>query len=101
MRDRNPHDLTPSQDATSDRAAFERFAQSYAQPHRRAIAAVARANAATAENRASGGRQRDAAEEIGWWLLHRWIGRQPAAYRPESLGGLLSMGARSHDTFRP
>ena len=37
-----PHDLTPSQDATSDRAAFERFAQSYSQPHRRAVAAVAR-----------------------------------------------------------
>jgi len=71
-----PHDLTPSQDATSDRAAFERFAQSYSQPHRRAVAAVARG-------------QRDAAEEIGWWLLHRWIGRQPAAYKPESLGDLL------------
>src|SRR5262245_49482541 len=71
-----PHDLTPSQDATSDRAAFERFAQSYSQPHRRAVAAVARG-------------QRDAAEEIGWWLLHRWIGRQPAAYKPESLVSLL------------
>src|SRR5215471_17540322 len=80
-----PHDLTPSQDATSDRAAFERFAQSYSQPHRRAVAAVARG-------------QRDAAEEIGWWLLHRWIGRQPAAYRPESLGSLL---ADSDATLRP
>ena len=75
----HPHDLTPSQDATSDRAAFERFAQSYSQPHRRALAAVARG-------------QRDAAEEIGWWLLHRWIGRQPAAYRPESLVELLRAG---------
>jgi len=64
-----PHDLTPSQDATSERAAFERFAQSYPQPYRRAVAAVARG-------------QRDAAEEIGWWLLHRWIGRQPAAHHP-------------------
>jgi len=72
-----PHDLTPSQDATSDRAAFERFAQSYAQPYRRAVAAVARG-------------QRDTAEEIGWWLLRRWIGRQPAAYRPESLADLLA-----------
>jgi hypothetical protein len=71
-----PHDLTPSQDATSDRAAFERFAQSYSQPYRRAVAAVARGN-------------RDAAEEIGWWLLRRWIARQPAAYRPESLDELL------------
>ena len=33
--------------------------------------------------------QLDAAEEIGWWLLHRWIGRQPAAYQPESLADLL------------
>ena len=71
-----PHDLTPSQDASSDRAAFERFAQSYAQPHRRAVAALARG-------------QHDAAEEIGWWLLHRWIGRQPAAYQPEALADLL------------
>src|SRR3954451_23596815 len=72
-----PHDLTPSQDASSDRAAFERFAQSYAQPYRRAVAAVTRANAATAatttgspapaDSRDSVGRQRDAAEEIGWW----------------------------------
>ena len=71
-----PHDLTPSQDASSDRAAFERFAQSYAQPYRRAVAAVGRG-------------QPDAAEEIGWWLLHRWIGRQPAAYQPEALTDLL------------
>jgi hypothetical protein len=94
-----PHDLTPSQDASSDRAAFERFAQSYAQPYRRAVAAVARANAAAgaagggnapADARDSVGSQRDAAEEIGWWLLHRWIGRQPAAYRPESLVDLLA-----------
>ena len=35
----HPHDLTPSQDASSDRAAFERFAQSYSQPYRRAISA--------------------------------------------------------------
>src|SRR5690349_7887348 len=27
-----PNDLTPSQDASSDRATFERFAQTYAQP---------------------------------------------------------------------
>ncbi len=67
-----PHDLTPSPDASSDRAAFERFAQTYPQPHRRALTAVARG-------------RRDAAEEIGWWLLHRWIGRQPAAYQPQWL----------------
>src|SRR6185369_8989869 len=97
-----PHDLTPSQDASSDRAAFERFAQSYAQPYRRAVAAVTRANAATsagspvpADARDSVGSQRDAAEEIGWWLLHRWIGRQPAAYRPESLIDLLTPVAAS------
>lgn len=82
-----PHDLTPSQDASSDRAAFERFAQSYAQPYRRAVAAVTRD-------------QRDAAEEIGWWLLHRWIGRQPAAYRPESLVELLKP-ARANPVFAP
>ena len=33
----------------------------------------------------SGRGRRDAAEEIGWWLLHRWIGRQPAAYRPAAI----------------
>jgi hypothetical protein len=82
-----PHDLTPSQDASSDRAAFERFAQSYAQPYRRAVAAVARG-------------QRDAAEEIGWWLLHRWIGRQPAAYRPESLVTMLEP-VRGNPVFAP
>jgi hypothetical protein len=71
----NPHDLTASPDASSDRAAFERFAQTYPQPHRRALAAVARG-------------RRDAAEEIGWWLLHRWIGRQPAAYQPTWLAEL-------------
>src|SRR5688572_28352182 len=71
-----PHDLTPSQDATTDRAAFERFAQSYPQPYRRAVAAVARG-------------QLDAAEEIGWWLLHRRLVRQPSAYRPEALTDLL------------
>jgi hypothetical protein len=83
-----PHDLTPSQDATSDRAAFERFAQSYSQPHRRAVAAVARG-------------QRDAAEEIGWWLLHRWIGRQPAAYQPEPLSDLLEPVQRVAEVFAP
>jgi hypothetical protein len=83
-----PHDLTPSQDATSDRAAFERFAQSYAQPYRRAVAAVARG-------------QLDAAEEIGWWLLHRWIGRQPGAYRPESFAELLDPVADSSAVFAP
>ena len=85
-----PHDLTPSQDATSERAAFERFAQSYSQPYRRALAAVARGN-------------RDAAEEIGWWLLHRWLARQPAAYRPEALADLLGpvTGADGPGPLRP
>jgi hypothetical protein len=96
-----PHDLTPSQDASSDRAAFERFAQSYAQPYRRAVAAVARANAASADSHESVGSQRDAAEEIGWWLLHRWIGRQPANYRPESLTDLLEPSAGTPDVFAP
>src|SRR6266540_4563907 len=71
-----PHDLTPSQDASSDRATFERFAQTYAQPYRRAIAA------AKAE-------RRDIGEQIGWWLLHRWIGRRPAAYQPASVVHLI------------
>jgi hypothetical protein len=80
-----PHDLTPSQDATSERAAFERFAQSYSRPYRRALAAMARGN-------------RDAAEEIGWWLLHRWLARQPAAYRTEAITELLGplAGADGH-----
>jgi hypothetical protein len=72
-----PHDLTPSADATSDRAAFERFAQTYPQPYRRALAALARQRPETAG-------------EIGWWLLHRWIGRQPAAYQPPWLGELAA-----------
>ena len=71
-----PGDLTPSQDATSDRAAFERFAQTYSQAYRRATLAVAGGRAAVAE-------------EIGWWLLHRWIGRRPAAYQPESISALV------------
>ena len=84
-----PHDLTPSQDATSERAAFERFAQSYSQPYRRALAAVARGN-------------RDAAEEIGWWLLHRWLARQPSAYRVEAIADLLGPLAESDSSlFRP
>ncbi len=85
-----PHDLTPSQDATSDRAAFERFTQSYPQPHRRAIAAVTRGD-------------RDTAEEIGWWLLHRWLGRQPAAYQPGTLDELLEpvVGREAGAVLRP
>src|SRR5262249_46249777 len=67
-----PADLTPSPDASSDRAAFERFAQTYARPYRRATAA-ARAD------------QWNQSGEIGWWLLHRWIGRRPAAYQPASI----------------
>ncbi len=83
-----PHDLTPSQDASSDRAAFERFAQSYPQPYRRALAAVALG-------------RRDAAEEIGWWLLHRWLGRQPAAYQPGILLDLLPTEVDAADVFAP
>jgi hypothetical protein len=75
-----PADLEPSQDATSDRAAFERFTQTYAQPHRRALAAI----------RAG---KRETAAELGWWLLHRWIGRRPAAYRPATIEALT--GAES------
>ena len=71
-----PADLTPSPDASSDRAAFERFAQTYAQPYRRATAAV------RAERWEHG-------REIGWWLLHRWIGRRPAAYQPASIEHLI------------
>ncbi|MFB9183089.1 hypothetical protein ACFFX1_33570 [Dactylosporangium sucinum] len=70
-----PGDLEPSQDATSDRAAFERFTQTYAQPYRRALAAT----------RAG---KRETAAELGWWLLHRWIGRRPAAYQPATIEAL-------------
>ncbi|UWZ37150.1 hypothetical protein Drose_02220 [Dactylosporangium roseum] len=70
-----PDDLEPSQDATSDRAAFERFAQTYAQPYRRALVAT----------RAG---RRETAAELGWWLLHRWIGRRPAAYRAATIEAL-------------
>ena len=75
-----PGDLEPSQDATSDRAAFERFTQTYAQPHRRALAAI----------RAG---KRDTAAELGWWLLHRWIGRRPAAYQPATIEALTGSAA--------
>ena len=79
-----PHDLTPSQDASSDRAAFERFTLSFSQPRRRAIEAVRQ------------GRW-DAAEEIGWWLLHRWISRRPEAYRPEAIAELLGASHNGGD----
>lgn len=72
----HPGDLEPSQDASSDRAAFERFSQTYAQPHRRALVAI----------RAG---RREAAAELGWWLLHRWIGRRPAAYQPATIEALI------------
>ncbi len=75
-----PADLTPSQDASSDRAAFERFAQTYPQPYRRATAAI------RAERFEIG-------REIGWWLLHRWIGRRPDAYRPASIEHLVDGAA--------
>ncbi|GAA4258924.1 hypothetical protein GCM10022255_081490 [Dactylosporangium darangshiense] len=75
-----PGDLEPSQDATSDRAAFERFSQTYAQPHRRALAAI----------RAG---RRETAAELGWWLLHRWIGRRPQAYRPDTIAELTGFAA--------
>ena len=81
-----PRDLTPSQDATSERAAFERFAQTYAQPYRRATAA------ARAE-------RHDVCDHIGWWLLHRWVGRRPAAYQPASVANLLGGGFESGDTL--
>ncbi|GAA2360639.1 HD domain-containing protein [Dactylosporangium salmoneum] len=84
-----PGDLEPSQDATSDRAAFERFTQTYAQPHRRALAAI----------RAG---RREIAAELGWWLLHRWIGRRPQAYQPETIAALTgyAAGGRTAELLR-
>ncbi len=76
LREVRPEDLTVSQDATSQRAAFERYAQSQAQPYRRAVAATARGDIITPA-------------EIGWWLLHRWAVRQPLAYSPELLTEVL------------
>ncbi|WP_433338598.1 HD domain-containing protein [Dactylosporangium sp. CA-139066] len=75
-----PGDLEPSQDASSDRAAFERFAQTYAQPHRRALAAIRAGH-------------RETAAELGWWLLHRWIGRRPQAYQPATVAELTGFDA--------
>ena len=83
-----PHDLTPSQDASSDRAAFERFTLSFGQPRRRATDAV------------RAGRW-DAAEEIGWWLLHRWISRRPEAYRPEAVIDLLGAELDQTGVWQP
>ena len=110
-REVGPQDLTPSPDATSDRAAFLRFAQGYPRLHRRAtVAALAggavragsasamapavaggavRAGSASAVAPAVAGRT-DASAEIGWWMLHRWIGRQAAAYQASSIAGLLA-----------
>ncbi|GAA3448772.1 wHTH domain-containing protein [Dactylosporangium matsuzakiense] len=84
-----PGDLEPSQDASSDRAAFERFTQTYAQPHRRALAAI----------RAG---RRETAAELGWWLLHRWIGRRPQAYQPATIAALTGFAAdgRTAETLR-
>ncbi|MEU7865187.1 hypothetical protein [Dactylosporangium sp. NPDC049140] len=84
-----PGDLEPSQDATSDRAAFERFTQTYAQPHRRALAAI----------RAG---RRETAAELGWWLLHRWIGRRPQAYQPATIAALTGAAedARTAELLR-
>ena len=70
-----PQDLTPWPEATVERASFERFAQSYPRLNRRALAA------------ASGS---ETPAQIGWWLLHRWIGRQPAAYEAPAIAGLLA-----------
>ncbi|WP_433055323.1 HD domain-containing protein [Dactylosporangium sp. CS-033363] len=85
----DPGDLEPSQDASSDRAAFERFTQTYAQPHRRALAAI----------RAG---RRETAAELGWWLLHRWIGRRPQAYQPGTIAALTgsSEDARTAELLR-
>nr|BFE63849.1 hypothetical protein GCM10020063_083750 [Dactylosporangium thailandense] len=84
-----PGDLEPSQDASSDRAAFERFTQTYAQPHRRALAAI----------RAG---RRETAAELGWWLLHRWIGRRPQAYQPATIAALTgaTQDARTAELLR-
>src|SRR5262249_59038702 len=49
-----PDDLEPSQDATSDRAAFERFTQTYAQPYRRGPGAPRRGTRGTPPQRAGG-----------------------------------------------
>jgi hypothetical protein len=83
----DPQDLTPSPDASSDRAAFERFAQTYAQPYRRAVTAIARGDG-------------DAAIQIGWWLLHHYVGRQPAAYEPAAVIPLLDPIASGAGTGR-
>ncbi|MFG2037817.1 hypothetical protein [Dactylosporangium sp. NPDC048998] len=83
-----PGDLEPSQDATSDRAAFERFTQTYAQPHRRALAAIRAGH-------------RETAAELGWWLLHRWIGRRPQAYQPATIAALTGWaGTIGHEDAR-
>jgi hypothetical protein len=37
-------------------------------------------------------RARTVTREIGWWLLHRWIGRRPSAYQPASVEHLVGDG---------
>jgi hypothetical protein len=75
VRTIRPRDLVPAAGATGDRAAFERFAQTYPRLQRRATLGAASVTSAA---------------PIGWWLLHRWVARRPVGYDPATVVDLVS-----------
>ena len=77
MRSVRPRDLTPTTGATGDRAAFERYCSAFSRLVRRATV---------------GAGSVPAAAPIGWWLLHRWVARDPGAYQPATLADLVTPG---------
>ncbi|MBO3752835.1 caspase family protein [Streptosporangiaceae bacterium NEAU-GS5] len=72
-----PANLITDAAPTQDRAAFEGYVRSHPRLLRRAI------NAAVTGETA-------AAAQIGWWLLHRWISGQAAAFRSQAIDTLLA-----------
>ena len=96
-----PQDLTPSEDATTERTAFERFAMTFPQAHRRAVEAVARRAKRTvdAPDGPSAGPLAgpsagpDAAAEIGWWVLHQWVRRRLSTGEAADVDTLLDLPA--------
>jgi hypothetical protein len=74
VRTIRPRDLAPAAGATGDRAAFERFVQTYPRLRRRATLGASSVTAAA---------------PIGWWLLHRWVARRPTGYEPATVEAMV------------
>ncbi len=68
----SPGDPSESAKPSADRASFERFASGYPKLLRRARNGSAQS-----------------AQQIGWWLFHRWLVRRPESYAPEEFEALL------------